>query len=204
MNMKKKPPVVSAETKRLAKYVTGVFGGTPHATEFAHDTEDLTIGLLHCADRPCKGVTSFSTIRLSDYPMLREGKEFAARIEIVGACASIDDDFANVLCSAAFCIMRTKQFIHPGACLENYVREYFDDTTVPHLYFTAPFLWELATQKCDTKQVAWLMAVPISDAEKRFLEVEGDEALEDFFEKKQIDVYDLDRPSVVKTRAKRG
>ena len=197
--MAKKPQTVSAENKRLARYVVGVFGGTPHATEFAHDTEELTIGILHCADQPCEGVTSYSTIRLSDYPMRRKGKEFPTRIEIVGACATDDNEFANVIASTAFCIMRTQKFLHPGACMENYVREYFEDTTVPHLYFTAPFLWDnLETQQCDTKQVAWLMAVPISDAEKRYLDAKGDDALETLFEKKQIDVYDLWRRSVAK------
>ena len=45
--------------------------------------------------------------------------------------------------------------------------------------------------------VAWLQAVPISDPERDLAEREGSDSLEDLFERQQIDVFDLDRPSVV-------
>jgi antitoxin YqcF len=102
------------------------------------------------------------------------------------------------LAAAAFSTMRTGKVCHPSSVMPGYVREYFRSTTVPHLYFTAPFLWEasLRTLDCGTKKVAWLLAIPISDGELGYLERHGDEELEVLFEKKQIDVYDLNRSSV--------
>jgi hypothetical protein len=130
--------------------------------------------------------------------MLKDGQEFPARLEIAGACASADEFFANILASAAFCIMRTKRLYFPGSVMPNYVREYYSTTTVPNLYFTAPFIWEdsLKTLDCGTKKVSWLLAMPISDAEQDYLNEHGDDALEDLFEKHQIDIFDLTRTSV--------
>jgi antitoxin YqcF len=150
-------------------------------------------------DCPSDGVTSYSSIRLSDYSMrTADGTELATRLELAGACATVADLFPNVLASAAFRIMRARTLYGPGSVMPGYVSEYYPSTTVPHLYLTAPFLWEeLTTLECGSKQVSWLLVVPISEREKEYLEAHGDDALEDLFEKHQIDVFDLDRASVV-------
>jgi hypothetical protein len=95
--------------------------------------------------------------------------------------------------------MRTGKLCYPGSALPDYVREYYPSTTVPHLYFTTPFLWEgsLVSLDCGNKTVSWLLAMPISDAEIGFLTDRGDDALEDLFETHQIDIFDLNRPSTV-------
>jgi hypothetical protein len=190
---------VSVENKAVAKHVLKAFGGTPRVQAYHHDTENLGVDILRCDDRPCSGVTSYSTIGLSDHVLLKDGKEFPVRLEIAGACAPAYHFFANIMASAAFCIMRTRRLYYPGSVMPDYVREYYPSTTVPHLYFTAPFLWEdsLKTLDCGTKKVSWLLAAPISDAECRYLQEHGDEALEDLLEKHQVDIFSLTRPSVV-------
>ena len=62
-----------------------------------------------------------------------------------------------------------------------------------------PFLWDetLRTLTLRDKRVAWLLAVPISDAELRYDERKGPDALESLFENQHIDVFDISRPSVV-------
>lgn len=188
----------SVENRAIAKHVLKAFGGTPRVNAYNHDTDGLSVDLLRCDDRPCRGVTSYSTIGLSDHPMVADGHEAPVRLELAGACATADDFFANTLTSAAFSIMRSRRFHCPGSVLSGYVRAYYRATTVPHLYITAPFLWEdtLKTLDCETKQVSWLLAVPVSDAECAYLREHGDSALEDLFEKHQIDMFDLTRPSV--------
>jgi hypothetical protein len=190
----------SDENKKIAKHAAAAFGGAPSVSEYLHDTEPLAIPILSCESSPCEGVTAYSTVGLSDFPMLDGGgADFPVRLEIAGACATQAAQFANVVSTAAFIIMRTRKPYHPGAVMRGVVQEYFPATTVPHLYFTTPFLWEDSpkTLDCGTKKASWLLVVPISDAEMRFLEKHGDNALEDLFEKEQIDVFDLDRSSVV-------
>jgi antitoxin YqcF len=189
---------VSAENREIARHALYAFGGAPSVHAYYHDTEKLSVDLLRCVDRPCRGITSYSTIGLSDHPMLKDGAAFPTRLEIAGACATSADSFANVLASAAFCVMRTGMLCYPGRALPGYVREYFPSTTVPHLYFTAPFLWEdrLKTLNCGSKSVSWLLVVPISDAEREHLEKHGDDALEELFQMHEIDIFDLSRASV--------
>ena len=69
----------------------------------------------------------------------------------------------------------------------------------PHLYLTAPFLWEskLITLDCGTKRVSWLLAMPISESEYSYLRDHGDHALERLLENQHTDFSNPDRPSVV-------
>lgn len=107
--------------------------------------------------------------------------------------------FPNVLASAAFCIMRSEAVYHPGTVLPNHVRQFYEASKLPHLYLTAPFLWEkeLAMLDCGTKKVSWLLAMPISDAEYLYLQEHGDHAFEQALEKQHVDASDLDRASVI-------
>jgi len=71
--------------------------------------------------------------------------------------------------------------------------------TMKHALFVPPFLWEeaLETLELPERTVAWLLAVPISEAEYQFAEREGSEKLEDLFVKHQIDIFNLERESVL-------
>ncbi len=61
-----------------------------------------------------------------------------------------------------------------------------------------PFLWEdLKTITVEETFITWLLCVPISDAELKFLEENGADALEDEFEKNDIDVFNIYRKSIL-------
>jgi hypothetical protein len=191
--------MATPENKQLARHTASAFGGKPEVRAYHHDHVKLSVDILSCVDRPSEGLTSFATLGLSDHPMAdREGKEFPVRIELVGACASGAKLFPNIIASAAFHVMRNRQFFGPGVALPGYVAEYYKDTTVPHLYLSAPFLWEetLRTLELPTKKVTWLLIVPISDDEARYLATSGDEAFEDLLQRHDVDIFDLARPSV--------
>jgi hypothetical protein len=189
----------SEENKLLAKYAAGVFGGKPRVMRHLDEKEELDVAVLSCSNAPWEGVTTHCTLGLSDYPMYQGDEKFPARLEIVGACASDVEWFANLMSSSAFYIMRTGWLCHPGAVLQNSVEMYAPDLQLKHLYFTDPFLWEgrLETLELRTKTVAWLLAVMITEAEYQHLKEHGDQALGALFEKEQIDIFDIDRPSVV-------
>ena len=59
----------SADNKLVARYAAAAFGGKPQVAEYHHDTLPLSIDLLWCDERPCEGVTAYSTVRLSDHVM---------------------------------------------------------------------------------------------------------------------------------------
>lgn len=71
--------------------------------------------------------------------------------------------------------------------------------TMSDVYFTNPFLWEDRFQPLhvNNKVVAWLLAIPISKSETKFATEFGSEKLEKLFSEKDIDIFDLNRASVV-------
>ena len=197
--MSKKDAPISAENKTIARYVAKAFGGSPRVHEYADRPERLTVGILYSRDRPRAGVTSYSTIRLSDHPMPWGDGEFPTRLELAGACVSEAEFFPNILASAAFSIMKSDAVYHPGTVMPDAVRQSYPASKLPHLYLTSPFLWEpeLQTLDCGTKKVSWLLAMPISESECSYLRTHDEKALEHLLESAKIDVADLDRASLL-------
>jgi hypothetical protein len=72
-------------------------------------------------------------------------------------------------------------------------------STMNDIYFASPFLWPSLEKSIliDAKRVAWLLAMPVSREETEFAQRFGPQALEDLFEEKHIDIFDLNRPPVV-------
>lgn len=71
--------------------------------------------------------------------------------------------------------------------------------TTKHFLFVPPFLWEeqLPTIELKGKKVAWLLALPISEEERRYVQKTGSESLEKLFEEREISWFDLNRASEV-------
>lgn len=184
--------------KEIAAFAASAFGGPFLVHDYYHDTEPLTVDILRCVDRPRSGVTSYSTIGLSDLPIPWGNEEFPTRIELAGVCDTSAEAYPNILASAAFHMMRSGDVYHPGAVIEGYVELYLRGTGLPYLYFTSPFTWkDLRTFDAGSAKITWLQAMPISQAELDYLKTHGDIALEDVFNKSRIDASDIRRPSAI-------
>ena len=190
-------PPVTEEKKTIAKHLADVFGRPIHVKEYTHDTEPIAVDILRSDDHPVGGVTSYSTLGLSDYVIPWGMGEFPTRLELAGASATANEAFPNILASAAFRMMRTGDVYHPGAVIENYVHQYFPDSPLPHLYFTTPFVWALTAFDAATKKITWLQAMPIAPSEQAYLKTHGDQELERRFKEHRIDVFDINRQPVV-------
>jgi hypothetical protein len=199
MTTPRQDTAVSPENRAIARHAAAAFSGRPSVRKFLHDTQPLSVDILTCADSPTSSFNSYSTIGLSDHPMLSAQGEFPTRIEIAGVMEAAAANYHQVLGSAAFRVMRTQEVVRPGAVFDGYVAEYFPDTELPHLYFTAPFYWSEALNSAvfGSKRVSWLLAVPISEAEAQYVREHGDDAFERMLESADADVTSLGRPSVV-------
>lgn len=198
MSVPRPDPSISAENKRIARHVAAVFGGTARVGGYANESETLTVGILSCRDRPTEGVTSYSTIKLSDHSMPWGASEFPVRLELAGGCVNSATSFPNLMASAAFRIMQSDAVYHPGAVIPDLVRQAGVSSTLPHLYLTAPFLWADALDALDlgTEKVTWLLAMPISQLEYAYLRSHGEHAFEKSLEEHEANVFDPDRASV--------
>lgn len=189
---------VTKENKIIARTALEAFGGKPSVSKYWDENKVSSVDILSTIDRPYEGVTSYSTIGLSDYSIGYSVDEKPLRIEIVGASATLFEFFPNIVSTCAFNIINTKLPIAHGEIFKGVVRMYYPNSEMEHVLFTSPFLWEkLNSIDFLDKKVTWLLAVPISKKELLFAEEEGTEALEDLFEKKDIDIFDIRRNSVL-------
>ncbi|MBZ9558058.1 MULTISPECIES: suppressor of fused domain protein [unclassified Modicisalibacter] len=189
---------VTEDNREIAKKIASNFCGTPAVRKYWDEKKIFSVDLIECKDRPCEGVTSYSTIGLSDHPLIHKNVEFPVHLELTGASESSNNIFPHALTTAAFYIINEKWFCCPGAMLKNAIKLYEKSLEMQHLLFTTPFLWDdLRATKYPTKTVTWLLAVPISEDERQYARSNGTDALENLFEKEQIDIYDLSRKSLL-------
>ncbi|MTH54541.1 suppressor of fused domain protein [Bacillus mangrovi] len=189
---------ITKENKMIAKSALEAFGGKPSVSRYWDENNDSNIDLLSVLNKPFDGVTSISTIGLSEYPIEYSIDEKPLRIEIAGACGSEFEYFANVLSACAFNIINTKMHVSHGEVFKDVIKMYDSESEMKHVLFTSPFIWEnLDNIDFPDKKVTWLLAVPISTEELLFAKKEGTEALEDLFEKEDIDIFNLNRQSVL-------
>ncbi len=147
-----------------------------------------------CMDRPAAGVVSYTTIGLSDCDVVT-GAESPARVELAAACASDRPLFPNILAAAAMLLVRRQKEVKPGDAIRDVVAEFYPRATVSHLYLTRPFLWgqRLQLLRGEAKNIAWLLAVPVTSGELLCLETQGDDGLEQLYRQRRIDMYSLGR-----------
>jgi hypothetical protein len=189
---------ISSENKVIAKSALQAFGGKPSVSKYWDNKNASNIDMLSAVDRPCDGVTSYSTIGLSEHSIDYTVDEKPLRLEIVGASATVNEYFPNVISTCAFCIINSKFSISPGKIFRDVIKMYFPNSEMKHVLFVSPFLWEdLKTIDFPDKTVVWLLVVPISENEYLFAQEKGAELLEEMFEREEIDIFDVERKSIL-------
>ncbi|MCC6983622.1 MAG: suppressor of fused domain protein [Bauldia sp.] len=149
---------------------------------------------------PIQGVTSYGSVGLSRV------EQYSGRtpvwVELLGVCASNVKDFDNLIASCAFFSINDKYNLTYGTFVEKILDEYRMSRTLHHVTFIHPFIWDefgngFTRATVAGKDIHWLMVLPISDMELKYLKKQGIDALENLFAEKQIDVYDINRPSAI-------
>ncbi|MDM1022143.1 suppressor of fused domain protein [Acinetobacter sp. VNK23] len=190
---------ITSDKKKIAMMAAKAFSGIPDVVRYWDDNKNNFVDLLTCNDQPQIGVSSYSTIGVSDVTNLVGKKAIDIRVELVGACSSSVIEFPNILSTAAFCIINSAWSCYPGAIFPNIISMYKCSKTMQHLLFSSPFLWEnkLKTLEFKERKLAWLLAIPISEEELKYAEINGVDQLERLFEVHQIDIFNIERSSVV-------
>jgi hypothetical protein len=165
---------------------------------FAGRSEEAPI--LRAPDCPMEGATTFASVGFSSVPQRVGGRDVP--VELIGACAASVESFAEVVASCVVTRMVTGANFVYGTVIEDLRTLRAASSTLRHVALVAPFLWDsfgggLAKDRVGGTDIYWLMVLPISDAERDFLRGNGIDALETLFEEAEIDVFDINRPSVL-------
>ncbi len=190
------PSMTPSENAKLAfNELVRLWGSRPTVFRHADDAERSFVYIAHLEGSPIDGVTAVATLGLSDHD-LGLGQ---VRIELIGAFPSSFKEGANVATTCAFNAFKDGVRTVPEAIHPSVLSLYRSEPALPHVMLVEPFLWinGPATLDAHGAKIAWLMMVPISDSERVFAVEHGGAALASRFEQAQIDIFDLDRPSVV-------
>lgn len=191
---------ISDENKEIAKHIACVFKIiSPPIRRFWDDNRQSDVFILQASDSPQEGVISYATVSLSDHIVVHHGKPLSTRVELVLVCGSAFSNMDKVLATLAFNIINSKSFCAPGVIFQNALKMYDLSAAMSDIYFTYPFIWDndLRSIQLMERTVAWLLAIPIAQKETEFAEKYGSAELEKLFAEKSIDIYDLNRASVV-------
>lgn len=179
----------------IGRFARTVFGGKTSVHRFSDDTGGVHLFMASGDDCPVAGVMSYATIGLSNHPISYGGQD--VKVEVVGACSAAVPAFGNVVASCAIERIKNDTPIHYGSWIDGILDQYGMSTTLRHVTFVSPFLWEgFEARAFEGETIHWLMAVPISDGELEVLRTRGIGALEATFERAQIDIFDIQRASI--------
>ena len=183
--------------KIVAQNELKILGGTPRIRRFWDETNKKSIDIYKSINVPQQGIQSCGSIGLNQTDIGLESNNKDLRVEILGASDISVENFENIMATVAFEIMDSGK-CYPGNIIENVIPLYIPDCDMKHILLHEPFLWEKAQSiALEDVYIAWLMVVPISDAEYNYAKENGIDSLEEVFEEKQIDVYNIYRESVI-------
>ena len=185
----------SVNAKLAFNELVRLWGSRPKVFRHGDDAESSFVNIAHFEDSPVDGVTSVATLGLSDHD-LGLGR---VRVELIGAFPSSFKEGVNVAATCAFNALKDGVRTAPNAVHSSVLSLYRTHVALPHIMLVDPFLWDNGPSTLDAAgvKIAWLMMVPISDSERVFAIEHGGAALGSRFEQAQIDIFDLDRRSVV-------
>lgn len=191
----------SPDNVKMAQFVAQAIGIEPHVYPYYDNDRSHELHILQLTDPIDPNVGINMTVGLSDHENLVavEGGHQNIPIELFMASYKEFEQAANVLSTTAFYIWKDKYECRPGNVFKHMVDMYIKDTDMKHIYFTQPFLWEdkLDQLQLGSKKVAFLLMIPCSDAEVHYKLQHGDDAFEQLLQDNDIDIYDLNRKSVI-------
>jgi hypothetical protein len=188
---------IAESGKAVARAAAAAFGGAPRVDRFYDEDESHSVDQMTCDGRPMAGFTTYSTLTIHTVPNLLDDAD--VRIEMAGVAGDHVATFPNMIASAAFRVIVDRWLCAPGVVFQGLVSEYDLSSTLQHILWVPPFPWEQlgAVELGDELAVHWLLAVPISEAERTFLNEHGYNVFEALMADRQVEYFDLERPSIV-------
>lgn len=190
---------LTEENRRIYRAVEEAFGGNAFLTDHPDEDAAGSLSLLTVKNRPTAGVNSYATVGLSVRSIGAAIGSIPLGVEIVGATSRDYPDFANILADCALRVIHGGARFHPGAVFKDMIPRYYPQVPMKHILFISPYGWEreLLTLELPSRWVGWMMALPVSEAELKFYNETESGELQERLEKAGVDIYNLNRPSVV-------
>ena len=102
---------ISDSNKALAKMLMNEFGVKPSISRYWDEGENCFVDVMVCEHTPQTNVFTYATLGLSDHSLPNE----RTRVEFVGAFGGAFEESANIISTAAFCVINPRWEVRPGA-----------------------------------------------------------------------------------------
>lgn len=186
---------ISTENKALHRYLSTLLGSA-QMHRYWDEAEKSRIDILEARDVPVPKVTTWATIGLSDAPTGLVVDGVPLGVEFLFASNAANSRAPNILSTCAFNVINSKMRSEPGVIYPRVIEMYYKNIDVNHILLSNPYLWGVETQKFETKIVAWLLAVPITDGEYSIAERRGTDQLTRALQARNVDIFNLRRNSI--------
>ncbi len=188
------PAVVAAAVQTI--------GGDPEVEGMVDAGGRTRVDVLTCHNAPAPGWTTWSTVTLHTQPNVLpmvSGEDLEIRAELMAVGLPGSDVMGKVLGSCAFAVLQDHWMMAPGIVFGDVVSLYDPETTTPHIMWSHPFTaTDLGAVEVDENlTVHWLVAMPITEAERQWLEGHDYDAFANLLDEKQVTYADLRRESAV-------
>ena len=185
------------QNRKILEAFTAVTGEV-RETRCLLDHDGQRMEIVTCADSPRAGVQTSATIGLSVIPIGYLSDSVYLGAEIIGMSGPGFEKFTDVLSACVADILQNRFRVFPGAVYKDAFKDTYPQATVKHLIFDTPQGWEkdLLTLDLGSRQVAWIMAIPVTEAELKLYSENETGELQERFEARKVDLADLNRPSV--------
>lgn len=192
---------INEVNKKYAKYLAGALGFNPTVYPYYDDSENEFVDIISIDDPLDKEGKFYSSIGVANYPNMIEMNDnvnIDVSVELLITGYKKFEKIPNILATTSFYIIKNHWSCQPGTVYKEMIQDYYY-TQLKHILFTNPFLWEdkLSNLSFDNKEIHPLLLIPISDKELEYKLSNGYAALERLFEEHEVNIFDLDRKSVV-------
>lgn len=209
---------------KLVNYIQNTLGRTAKIQQFSNDDlfwtkaagwkNKLSFNILSFQDLPQKGITTYTTLGLSEYVLQDvQNNNPPRRIELISVLRD-DTDFqeltGDISDKVNFCenwlmylscyMVNKNSYLFPGDIWHSFFSNAYDQfSNMNHLFFVGSTFTgnQLKSTVIEGEEIEFLLCVPISDEELDYCEKNGSEALEKLLVKNRINVSDLFRQTVV-------
>lgn len=183
--------------KPVAMHTQEFLGDFESVINYYNDDKSKSIELGIVPNSLGKGIKSVCTIGLSKTNINKVSREKKLRVELLSAAYDNDNEVCeNIISTIAFDIMDLED-CKPDFIIKNTVSIYKKDTDMKHILLYDPFLWETSILEVEDLVVTWLLLIPISNDELEYVDKFGIEKLIDLFDEKSINIFDINRKSVI-------
>ncbi len=185
------------DNRSVFKHERGFILGKYKVFEYYNTNKTKSIDVMTSTETQFRDVAVYSTIGLSKTELGLTSQGLSVRVELIGVGDKDDDTVANIISTVGFDIMDTKNCGY-GMTVTDVIRQYNDTLEVRHVVLLEPVFWEYYTPlEKDGEHVSWLLCVPITDNELRFIREKGIDEFETLLSEQSGDITDIHRKSFV-------